>query len=48
MGKTKLNAGRRKAESKRSYVAPAGDRYQMEFYLISHGHTAIHRSIEID
>ena len=45
-GKTKLNAGKKKADSRRSYVAAAGDRYTRNLQ-VSHSHMEIYRLIEI-
>ena len=46
MGKTKLNAGRKEAESKRSHGAAAGDRCA-ETLLVGHNLMVMHRLMEI-
>ena len=46
MGKTKLNAGRKKVESGRHHVATTGNR-QARTLLVSQSHMAIHRLIEM-
>ena len=45
MGKTKLNAGRKEAESVRSHVAPWET--DVKLYPVSHSLVAIHRLIEM-
>ena len=46
MGKTKVNAGTRKAESRRSHGAISGDRCA-ETLLLGHGLMVIHRLIDM-
>ena len=46
VGKTKLNAGRRRAESRRSHGTAAGDRHA-ENLLVGHDLVMMHRLMEM-
>ena len=46
MGKTKLNAGRKKEELERSHGASAGDKH-VEILLVGHDLMVMHRLMEM-